>query len=154
DAWADPLTVGIHEIDGHDLVLDQIIVEPNFLVFVSAQDDVGEIALSDYFARGHRGVAPPPRQKGARHRSHPVGGQEGSSTYAGHSFIPFSTSRSAGNPPLWPGRRSRPITALDLCLPPARCQTATSWRGPHEIGRASCRERGWMWADRVEVTCR
>ena len=39
-----PLALGIHEVDYHDLVFDQIIVESHFLAFVSSQLEVGKVA--------------------------------------------------------------------------------------------------------------
>src|SRR2546425_701497 len=39
-----------HQIDGHDLALDQVIVEPDLFTQVCGQDDVGEIALSNRLA--------------------------------------------------------------------------------------------------------
>src|SRR5215510_12400775 len=51
DHRTNPFTVRVHEVDNHDLVFDQVIIEPDLLAFVRGQNDIGEIALPDYLAR-------------------------------------------------------------------------------------------------------
>src|SRR5207247_7955149 len=40
-----------HEVDEHDLALHQVVIEPDRLVVVSRQDDVGKIALRSRHGR-------------------------------------------------------------------------------------------------------
>src|SRR5262249_55474695 len=84
DQRADPLTVRVHEIDRHDPVLDQVVVEANGLVVVGAQADVGEIAFPDDVARGGGGGARGAREETTRPGSHARARQPRSSADAFH----------------------------------------------------------------------
>src|SRR5258708_9493447 len=46
-----PVARGIHEVDQHDLVFDQVFIEAHFLIFLSGQDHVRKIALPDLVPR-------------------------------------------------------------------------------------------------------
>jgi hypothetical protein len=53
DHRADAFTVGVHHVDDHYLVFDEVIIEPRPPAFVCCQDDVGKVQLPDPLARSY-----------------------------------------------------------------------------------------------------
>src|SRR5260370_12551881 len=51
--WTDPLAVGIHKVDRHHLVLDQVVVEAHLLAILRHQLHVRQMATLDKLARGN-----------------------------------------------------------------------------------------------------
>src|SRR5260370_40523367 len=49
----DPLAVGVHKVDHHHLVLDQVVVEAHILAILRHQLNVRQMATLDKLARGN-----------------------------------------------------------------------------------------------------
>src|SRR6202040_1402571 len=58
DQRADTSAVGVHHVEHHDLVLEQIVVEADSLSFVGGQDDVREVTSAHPLATRDRGREP------------------------------------------------------------------------------------------------
>jgi len=49
--WTHDLAARVEDIQGHDLVFDEVVIEADLLAFVSGENEIGEVAFPDRLAR-------------------------------------------------------------------------------------------------------